>query len=353
MKVVAFYLFGFFLLCSLWSCGERSASASTVSNEASLPLSKTKINGVSFVASRTVVSQKHINPVLSVHANYAAVMPFGFIRDLTNPEINFNSSRQWYGETRAGAGQYIDSLHKNGIKIMLKPQVWIWDGKFTGYLKMTSEEDWLKLEQSYRNFIIEYAELAAEKEVELFCIGTELEQFIVHRPAFWKAVIKEIRAIYTGKLTYAANWDEYKRVPFWESLDYIGVDAYFPVALSKTPTIDEASKGWKRWCEDLEAFSEVKQKQILFTEYGYRSVDFAGKEPWRSDREMNNVNLEAQNSTMQALFDSVWEKEWFAGGFLWKWFINHEEVGGTNNSQFTPQNKPVEQIIRKHYKNFN
>ena len=35
-------------------------------------------------------------------ANYAAVMPFGFIRSLDDPNIIFNTERQWYGETKAG-----------------------------------------------------------------------------------------------------------------------------------------------------------------------------------------------------------------------------------------------------------
>jgi len=41
-----------------------------------------KINGVSFVASREVVNETHIKPVVQVHANYAAVMPFGFMKPI-------------------------------------------------------------------------------------------------------------------------------------------------------------------------------------------------------------------------------------------------------------------------------
>jgi hypothetical protein len=48
----------------------------------------------------------------------------------------------------------------------------------------------------------------------------------------------EIRKIYTGKLTYAANWDDFDKVPFWKELDYIGIDAYFPLS-------DAATTKWK------------------------------------------------------------------------------------------------------------
>jgi len=53
----------------------------------------------------------------------------------------------------------------------------------------------------------------------------------------------------------------------------------------------------------------------------------------------------------QALFDEIYAEEWYAGGFIWKWHLNHKEAGGGQNSQFTPQNKPTERLIREHFKN--
>jgi len=314
------------------------------------PISKEKINAISFVASREAVSQEHMDAVLNLNANYAAVMPFGFIRNLETPDIKFNTDRQWFGETKAGIEQYIKMLHDNDIAVMVKPQIWIWRGEFTGYLKMNTEADWKTLEDSYRDFILTYAKGAAEMDVEIFCIGTELEQFIMERPQFWDGLISEIKKVYKGKLTYAANWDEYKRVPFWKQLDYIGVDAYFPISESKTPTVAEATEGWQRWKKELKNISEENDKKIIFTEYGYRSLDFAGKEPWRSERDMPGLNLDAQTNLTKAVFDEIYPQEWFAGGFIWKWFIDHKQSGGFENNQFTPQNKPVEEIIRQHFK---
>jgi len=313
--------------------------------------SQEKINGLSFVASRLQLAQQHITPIIQVNANYAAVMPFGFIRNLETPEIVFDTERQWFGETKAGAEQYIELLQKNKVKIMLKPQIWIWRGEFTGFLKMSTEEDWKSLEDSYRNFILTYAELAQEMNVEILCIGTELEQFIVGRSTYWNDLIVEIKRKYKGKLTYAANWDEYKRVPFWKELDYIGVDGYFPVSESKTPTVEEARIGWQRWKQELKSVSEREKKLILFTEYGYRSVDFAGKEPWKNDRNMTQVNLEAQTNLTKAFFDEIYAEDWYAGGFIWKWYIDHQEAGGYENVRFTPQNKPAEIVIRTYFKN--
>ncbi len=312
-----------------------------------------KINGISFVASGEATTQEHLDAVVNLHANYAAVMPFGFIRDLETPTLQYNTERQWFGERAEGVQQYVEMLHKNNIAVMIKPQIWIWRGEFTGYLKMNSEENWKNLEESYLDFILIYARLAAEMNTEMFCIGTELEQFIIERPKFWDHLISEVKKVYKGKLTYAANWDEYKRVPFWGQLDYIGVDAYFPISESKTPTVEEAKLGWQQWKAEMKEISEANKKPILFTEYGYRSVNFAGKEPWLSSREMIDVNLEAQTNLTKGLFDVLYDEPWFAGGFIWKWFIDHSKVGGELDSQFTPQNKPVEKIIKQHFSRSN
>ena len=309
-----------------------------------------KINGVSFVASRDSISEKHIRPVLNVHANYAAIMPFGFFRDVENPEIIYNTNRQWFGESKLGAKQYIEALHKQDIKVMMKPHIWIGRGDFTGHVTMSSEDKWRQFEASYSKFILDFAELAEETNAEILCIGTELEKFIEHRPAYWYELIKKIKTVYKGQLTYAANWDEFKRTPFWGELDYIGVDAYFPVSDSQTPTVKECLEGWKAHKALISGVSVKFDKPILFTEFGYRSVDYSGKEPWKSDRSMNSINMEAQTNTTKALFDTFWQEDWFAGGFIWKWFRNHEKSGGKNNTQFTPQNKPVEAIIESYFK---
>ena len=316
---------------------------------AAAPFKPYKINGVSFVAARNAVDSTHTKPVVNINANAAALMPYGFIRDKSNPEIIHNTERQWFGETRAGTKQYIETLRKDNISIMIKPHIWLWHGEFTGALKMETEDHWKRLEASYLSFILEYAELAEEVNAEVFCIGTELEEFVKNRPDYWFNLIKEVRTIYKGKLTYAANWDEFWRTPFWSELDYIGVDAYFPISDMQTPTVEDCVKGWAKHKEGLKTFSEKHERPILFTEFGYRSVDFTGKEPWRYDRSMTSVNLEAQNNATQALFDVVWKEDWFAGGYVWKWFVEYDKVGGKENNQFTPQNKPVEMILKAHY----
>ena len=311
-----------------------------------------KMNGVSFVAARDSISEQHVKPLMEISANYAAIMPFGFVRNDSSPQVIHDSDRQWFGETLGGTKQYVKELQERGIKIMLKPQLWYWHGKYTGTIEMHNEADWKVLESTYAEYILSYAKLAQELEVSLFCIGTELEMFVTNREDYWKNLIKEIRKLYNGPLTYAANWDEYKRTPFWGELDFIGIDAYFPVSEMQTPTVEDCKEGWKKHLRGIEKMVDRHEIPVVFTEFGYRSTDYTGKEPWDANYDKGVVNLEAQSNAMQALFETFWDQPWFAGGFIWKWFHYHERVGGNNNHMFTPQNKPVQNVIKSIYSGY-
>ncbi len=313
---------------------------------------QSKINGVSFVGSPQEINISAIDPVVEVNANWAAVMPFGFVRNLETPKVVFNIERQWWGERRDGAKRTIELLNKRGIKVMLKPQIWVWRGEFTGDIKMTSEENWRVLEKSYKDFIMLYAQLAQEMKVPILCIGTELHTFVQARPDYWSGLIKKIREMYKGELTYAENWDQFANAPFWKELDYIGIDAYFPLSKSQTPNIEELKEGWQKHKQKIMTLQTNIDIPVLFTEYGYRSVHYTGKEPWDSSRTNGNVDLEAQNNALKALHEEFWNEPWFAGGFLWKWYHNHKEVGGEKNNRFTIQNKPSEKLIRELYSSY-
>ncbi len=309
-----------------------------------------KINGLSFVASRDSIREQHILPVLKVHSNYVALMPYSYIRNIAYPKIEFNTNREWFGETENGLLQYAKEFQKVGVKLMIKPHIWLRRGGFTGNLKPTTEENWKVLEDSYKAYMLTYAKAAADLNAEILCIGTELKAFVMNRPKYWTALIKEIRTVYKGKLTYAANWDEYKRLSFWNQLDFIGIDAYFPLSDEKLPTVAALEKGWQPHKTEIMGIQKKFNKPVLFTEFGYRSIHYTAKKPWEFNRMQGNVNLQAQANGLQAIHNQFWKEEWFEGGFLWKWFHRHDVVGGEENNRFTPQNKPAEKLIEQLFK---
>ena len=135
----------------------------------------------------------------------------------------------------------INKAHSLGMKVMLKPHLDIIDtseGSWRGEIACISEPDWNAWFESYRDFILHYAKIAQENKVEIFCIGTELTSVATIRGDMWKGiVIKPVRNVYKGPLTYAANWNvEYMHVSFWDEMDYLGIDAYFPLSEKDKPT---------------------------------------------------------------------------------------------------------------------
>lgn len=45
--------------------------------------------------------------------------------------------------------------------------------------------------------------------------------------------------------------------------------------------------------QSLKTLSKNHDKPIIFIEFGYRSIDFSGRQPWHSKREEGHVNEEA------------------------------------------------------------
>jgi hypothetical protein len=307
-----------------------------------------KINGISFVASNSPVDSIIIQPVIDVNANWVTLMPFGFMSTISSVNLQYNSKRQWWGETKVGIAKTAFEFHKKNIKIMLKPQIWIPNGGFTGKIEMNNEQDWVTFEKSYEAFILDYAKVAADTNCELFCIGTELNNFVISCPDYWTKLIHKIKKIYKGKITYAENWDTFKNVPFIKQLDYIGIDAYFPLAREKTPTVAAIEKEWKVIKNEIKNLSIRHNKPILFTEFGYQSQDYTTLEPWNHSTS-NAVNLTAQKNALEALFNQFWTEKWFAGGFLWKWY-DKKSAGGLNDTDYTIQNKPSQSLVSTWYK---
>ncbi len=313
-------------------------------------LTQTPINGVSFENVNFEVDDSHVNPIKSVNASWITTMPFGFVRP-DQDSVIYNSQFQWVGETTEGVIDIINLCHDNDLEVMLKPHLWPM-GQWIGDLAFDTEEEWQTFENSYTDYILEFAEIADSLDASAFCIGVEMKKVVVQRPSFWDVLIPKIRAVYSGPITYAANWDNYHNVTFWDQLDYIGIDAYFPVSELKNPTVEDCYNGWLPHFNEIKNLSNTVNKKVIFTEYGYRNVDFTGREPW-DENDNTTFNEQAQHNAYEATFARFWGEEWFEGGFLWKWHPVHENAGGADNNRFTPQNKSVESLITQVFEETN
>ncbi|MDH3652612.1 MAG: hypothetical protein OEQ53_23170 [Saprospiraceae bacterium] len=184
----------------------------------------------------------------------------------------------------------------------------------------------------------------------MFCIGTELSRLSVEKTGFWRNLIQEIRSIYSGKLTYAANWhNEFEKITFWDDLDFIGIQAYFPLVQNNYPSIEQISKGWDKHFPAIESIHKKYNRKVLFTEMGYKSTADSAIEPWEWIEDSSDLDklfsTETQVNCYEAFFKTVWDKEWFAGVHIWQLRSDYVADGGRNNLDYTPQGKPAENTI--------
>lgn len=310
-----------------------------------------KINGLTLVAGPDPIGQEVMTNMSATNANWITLVPYASSKSGTNRITFKDIDWQWWGESPDGVRESIKLAKKEGLKVMIKPQLWFDHGSYTGHFECSSDEGWASFESDYHDYIFQFVEIAAEEGAEMFCIGTELTKWCLKRPEFWSELIRDIRLMYDGKLVYAANWDAYKRMPFWSSLDYIGIDAYFPLCDHKTPSEASCIDGWAPHKKEIKKLSTQYGKPVIFCEWGFRSMDYTGLEPWKTDRG-GGLNLQGQKNAYEATFECFWNESWFHGGFIWKWFGDHDKFGGSDNNRFTPQNKPAEEVIRRRFMKF-
>ena len=103
----------------------------------------------------------------------------------------------------------------------------------------------------------------------------------------WRSLVASVREIYRGRVTYAANFDQYGAVGFWDALDLIGVNAYFPLRsqLDADETELEATlqQSWRGVLDELvrwRASRELSNTPFLFTELGYTGRRGSTIQPW-------------------------------------------------------------------------
>ncbi len=245
----------------------------------------------------------------------------------------------------------ISELHNKGLKVMLKPHVDVLDGSWRGAIQPSDVNAWFA---SFNTFILHFAQLAQANGVEMFCFGTEYRSMSgVANLANWTNTITQIRATYTGLLTYAANasstsGDEYTTVSFWNQVDVIGLDGYFSLTNHADPTLRELIQAWssnkngENIVAAVQNFAGAHPNQpVIFTEIGYRSVAGGNINPW-DFMTGNTVDDTEQRNCIEAMYE-VWSQQTsIKGNFWWAWPVPQPNLA--TDTDYSTWGKPAEVI---------
>ncbi|MFQ5718189.1 MAG: hypothetical protein ACE5IK_01435 [Acidobacteriota bacterium] len=295
-----------------------------------------------------------LDPVADTGAGWISLTPFAWQRGVHEPHVGFSPSadRVIWGESDEGLTAIVAAARARGLSVLLSPHIWLHRsiaGGWRGDIEMTSETDWQSWFADYRAFILHHARLAERLHIKILSVGLELRQVAVTREADWRRLIDEVRRVYHGKLTYSANWyEEPEKVAFWDALDYIGIQGYFPLGSDPSPSLDELRAGWRPHRDRLERLAQRTGKPILFTEIGYKSSRGATVEPW-TWQPQGAPDGDLQARAYQAVLDTFWDEPWFAGLFLWQWQPGRSLRPSPDRGDFTPQGKPALAVVRNYF----
>ena len=233
---------------------------------------------------------------------------------------------------------------------------------------------------NYTDFVVEYAQLSKKYNLPYFIIGSDLVNVTYdgdrttrqakpdgiydepgttysgkcsgRRDCEWRHVVHALRdaafvtlggnhdtrtgAGYGGKLIYAASWTglpdkaagpEYTHITWWDAVDFIGVNAFFPLSQNAadvgTDTLSNAwhGKGTGLGIQgadadifgNLQKLADTTQRPVVFTAAGYESQTGSNEAPGNTTK--NESDTQEQLNDMQALLQTFTGTPWWAGAF--------------------------------------
>ncbi len=277
------------------------------------------------------------------------------MRELTGLGVEWVSIHPYAGVRRDGTirfqpasetgylGRGVDIARQADIKLFWKPHLAYWGSfEWRGAIAFGEDEAaWRRFFDGYQAFIVDHARFAESSGIRLFSIGLEYEKTTGHE-AEWRRIITAVRGVYSGRITYSANWDRLDSVPFWDAVDLIGVQAYFPLSQDPDPSKETLLRGWDGPLARLEGLSKRHGKPVIFAEIGYDVSPVAAREPWLAKSRETAQNRELQRRLMEVALDRIESEPFIHGMFWWKWM-----PGSRSYRDFAMRHPGVKEILRQ------
>jgi hypothetical protein len=283
-----------------------------------------------------------LDELKSLGVNSIAIHPYAQIREDGHVAIGRRSST-----TTTHITKPLRWAHERGMSAMLIPHIAYWGTKFSwrGEINFATPEEWNIFFIEYETWIVQMATLAEVEHAEVLCVGLEFS-FAQKYDVRWRRIIRAVREVYHGKVTYGANWNDYAAVKFWDALDYIGVLAYFPLTKTVDPSAAELAAAWEKRCAELKKYSEQHGKQILFAEIGYNESARTAAEPWAFKTGGEHA-AEIQARCIETALRLPAKHPFLSGMYWWKWLpeIPHDE-----QENYRLQTGPIKALLAKYWK---
>ena len=295
----------------------------------------------------SALAHQSLQRLQDLNSNAIALVPYSYMRDPNIPShIPIVEGPGMENDESTVFSHY--HAKELGMNTLLKPQIWL-GRSWPGDVSFDSEEKWETFFDYYGRWMIHYALLAEMHEMDMLCIGVEFVKATIAQPERWIKLIQSIRAVYSGPITYAANWgEEFEQLSFWEELDYIGLNCYYPLGDKEKVSKKELNKAFKSVIKKAEGISKASNRPLLLTEIGFRSIEGPWMNP-HAQAEGRAFNEEHQEWCYETVFQTISDKDWIRGIYWWKW-PSYLDYRGRENTGFTPNRKKAEAIVQAYFK---
>ncbi len=296
----------------------------------------------------TPSSAELLDHLAAMGATWISVTPFGRIWSLSSTEILMDFEAP-YEDNREDIRRIVEQAHERGLRVLLIPHLWVETTGWRGEIDPGSPERWRAYQRSYRDFVLRWARDAEAAGVDALSIGVECKSWSGRFGPFWASFIGEVRAEFGGLLTYSANWDEAEAVIFWDLLDLIGINAFYPLADHHGATDAEYLEGGRARVPSVRALAEAHDMPVLFVEVGYTTRADAAVEPWLWPDGMEGVVIDEreQARALDAMFEAFLPEPWFAGFFVWRYYASLDDVSQEAEWGFSPHGKLAADVLEQ------
>ena len=296
----------------------------------------------------TAASERAIDEAARMGARWISLTPFGRVWDLKPSGVDPTFEAD-FEDNRAAVRRAIAQAHARGLAVFLVPHLWVETGGWRALIEPGDDAAWSRFTDSYGRFLLAWADVARDADVEMLSVGVELRSWVTTpRAHSMLSLIERVRRVYPGLLTYSANWDDVGDSLVLTDLDVIGVNAFFPLAEHEGATADELLAGGRRVEEQLERVARTFGKPVLLTEMGYTTRRDPALRPWEWPDEMKNVVVDerAQAEAYRALLAPLTDAPWCAGFFAWRLYADPDDVSQEAEWGFSPRGKLAELALR-------
>lgn len=281
-------------------------------------------------------------------ARWVAVTPFGRVLDLSGRGVDPTFEKP-FSDNREDILRAIAMAHARGLAVMLVPHLWVESGGWRAEIDPGTDAGWATWTKSYGAFVKGWAEVAEQSHVDLFSAGVELRSWVTTaRAPTFSALVRELRHIYRGPITYSANWDDVELTTILGDLDVIGINAFYPLADKDGASFATLLEGGTRVANRVHSLAQTWQRPVLFTEIGYTTRPDPAIRPWEWPDKMTKVRIDeaAQADAYRALLAPLLDEELFMGFFVWRVYADPDDVSQEAEWGFSPRGKLAELVIR-------